>query len=166
MASSNSPPVAVSLTSETTRLKYDLRKRRKDEISHGSESDGFLAFSLVIANLLVLCSYLMVVANMAHLKMTWLGVFILIVHAVASELFMAGTRKKKIWFHLPWVLIVIVDELVLVSLALSHLGTSMTEKYNDEFGTMFREKGAFIIVNAVITGEMIVLILLSNNQYF
>ncbi|MEM7293981.1 MAG: hypothetical protein AAF420_11385 [Pseudomonadota bacterium] len=136
------------LDSNADDLKLDPVPKRNEF----DNEDSFLAFSLVLHNLLITCSYVMVVANMTHANTVALGIFLVVLHVLLSELHLAGVRKNRPRLLLPWSLIVVVEECVLVGLAFAHLSATMaTVEYG--LGALFAAKGAFIIVNAIITGE-------------
>ena len=81
------------------------------------------------------------------------GIAILGFHYTLSEVMLRGIKKKSYWYTLPWFLIVVIEEIVLFGLGVSHV-TSAYKLYGYSYRLLFQYKGGFMVLAPFLTGEL------------
>ena len=64
-----------------------------------------------------------------------------------------GIKKKSYWYTLPWFLIVMIEEIVLFGLGVSHVTTAY-KLYGYSYRLLFQYKGGFMVLAPFLTGEL------------
>ena len=85
------------------------------------------------------------------------GIAILGFHYTLSEVMLRGIKKKSYWYTVPWFLIVLIEEIVLFGLGVSHV-TAAYKLYGYSYRLLFQYKGGFMVLAPFLTGE--------NSKYF
>ena len=63
-----------------------------------------------------------------------------------------GIKKKSYWYTLPWFLIVLIEEIVLFGLGVSHVTTAY-KSFGYSYRLLFQYKGGFMVLTPFLTGE-------------
>ena len=80
------------------------------------------------------------------------GIAILGFHYTLSEVMLRGIKKKSYWYTVPWFLIVLIEEIVLFGLGISHV-TAAYKLYGYSYRLLFQYKGGFMVLAPFLTGE-------------
>jgi len=131
------------------------RERLASKPVHSTESEceqDFVSYTLAIHSLLLTASYVIIVANITKaIQMTWFGIAILGFHYTLSEVMLRGIKKKSYWYTVPWFLIVLIEEIVLFGLGVSHV-TAAYKLYGYSYRLLFQYKGGFMVLAPFLTG--------------
>jgi hypothetical protein len=72
-------------------------------------------------------------------------------HFVLCEVMQRGLKSKSYRYILPWFVIILIEELVIIGLGASHLGTVL-EALNYSYSQLFYTKGGFMVITPFLTG--------------
>jgi len=92
----------------------------------------------------------LILASVSSLSsMTFIGIVSVASHFVLSEMLMKGMRKSRMRLVYPWIVITLCEEIILLSLAASHI----SEVVNQEDSSLSSVMG-FFVVTAATTGDV------------
>ncbi len=112
----------------------------------------FVAYVLAIHNLMLTATYVILVGNMTRsVNMTWFGLTMLAFHFVLAEVMVRGVKSRSYKRLLPWFAVVLIEEFVVLGLAVTHLGDALAG-LGYSYGRLFSHKGGFMVLMPCLTG--------------
>lgn len=136
---------------EYVKQKNEEAEAQKEDFKH---TDDTMAFAMAIHTVLMVCSFVLLLACLTSAFPTTLfGTVLVVLHLILLENVLKGQKKFSFKLVAPWIIIVALEELALLAMAITHLDT--TVKTSQDFVTFLKNSVGFIIVHGISTGTVL-----------